>query len=230
MKNFNVKNPLSIIAIFSTITEGLCIYVLPKLTPANQDVFIWFVIGFPVLLILLFFYTLINHHLKLYAPADFEKTDNKFAEIFLGSGFTSKGDATQHELSTSTKEKSFSKFKHPENSEDSQMNEHYIGSIDFANALFARLDSILPKDKIEHLWYEKINPITYTVTISVGAKYAKSANNTTRSFALLIFESSDGRKLSPILAGTGLEHKENDQDTIKLYMDHIIGRVLEMIK
>ncbi|MFY8068484.1 MAG: hypothetical protein ACOVMG_00180 [Flavobacterium sp.] len=83
MKNFSIKNPLSIIAVFSTITEGLCIYGLPKLTNENQGTFVWFIICFPTILIILFFSTLNFNHEVLYSPSDFIGVDKNTTKKFL---------------------------------------------------------------------------------------------------------------------------------------------------
>ncbi|MDP3836491.1 MAG: winged helix-turn-helix transcriptional regulator [bacterium] len=71
-----VSNPLSIIAIFAALAEvvGTTSFVL--VDKEIQSIFIWFVMGFPTLLVLLFFITLIFKTHVLYAPSDFENDDN----------------------------------------------------------------------------------------------------------------------------------------------------------
>lgn len=72
----HIKNPLSVIAIFASIVEVSSVLVLPHLEPDNQNIYIWFLIGFPILLVLLFFYTLNENHRVLYAPSDYKNEDN----------------------------------------------------------------------------------------------------------------------------------------------------------
>lgn len=71
-----VKNPLTIIAIFAGIAEISGTVVLPFITPENQAVFVWFLIIFPVALIVLFFLTLNFNNKVLYAPSDFQDEQN----------------------------------------------------------------------------------------------------------------------------------------------------------
>ena len=79
-----IKNPLTIIAIFAGIVEIGSNTVLPFLTPENQSTYIWFLMLFPLVLILIFFYILYNKHHVLYAPSDFNNEDN-FNELFFNT-------------------------------------------------------------------------------------------------------------------------------------------------
>lgn len=71
-----IKNPLTIIAIFAAIAEISGTVVLPFIAPANQAIYVWFLIVFPILLIVLFFLTLNFNHKVLYAPSDYQNEDN----------------------------------------------------------------------------------------------------------------------------------------------------------
>ncbi|MBY5760420.1 hypothetical protein HFO07_27835 [Rhizobium leguminosarum] len=85
MKNLSARNPLSIIALFISLIYGISALLLgasvDKLTPDNQVRLVWFIIGFPVGILLAFLYLVTWHHRKLYSPSDF-RTD----ESFLTSG------------------------------------------------------------------------------------------------------------------------------------------------
>ena len=72
-----ISNPLTVIAIFAAITEVMGIGVLPFVSDENQLFFIKFLIGFPSILIVLFFITLNFNHRVLYAPSDY-RTDDGF--------------------------------------------------------------------------------------------------------------------------------------------------------
>ena len=72
----HIKNPLTIIAIFAGIAEVSGTIVLPFILTDNQELFIWFLISFPSILILLFFITLNFNSNVLYAPSDFEDETN----------------------------------------------------------------------------------------------------------------------------------------------------------
>jgi len=71
-----IKNPLTIIAIFAGIAEVGGTVVLPFLEIENQKIFIWFLMIFPIILILLFFATLNFNSKSLYAPSDFSDEIN----------------------------------------------------------------------------------------------------------------------------------------------------------
>lgn len=71
-----IKNPLTIIAIFAAIAEISGTIVLPFIAAANQAIYVWFLIVFPILLIVLFFLTLNFNHKVLYAPSDYQNEDN----------------------------------------------------------------------------------------------------------------------------------------------------------
>lgn len=73
-----IKNPLTIIAIFAAIAEISGTIVLPFIAEANQGTYVWFLMIFPLLLVLLFFLTLNFNHKVLYAPSDFKDEGNFF--------------------------------------------------------------------------------------------------------------------------------------------------------
>lgn len=71
-----VKNPLTVIAIFSGTAEISGTAILPLLEAESQQTYIWFLMLFPLLLIIFFFLTLNWNHKVLYAPSDFTNEDN----------------------------------------------------------------------------------------------------------------------------------------------------------
>lgn len=71
-----IRNPLTIIAIFAGIAEVSGTAVLPHISISNQIYFIYFLIGFPILLVILFFVTLNFNNRVLYAPSDFQDESN----------------------------------------------------------------------------------------------------------------------------------------------------------
>jgi len=71
-----IKNPLTIIAMFAGIAEISGTVILPFINPANQSLYIWFLMIFPFLLVIIFFLTLNFNHRVLYAPSDYKDEDN----------------------------------------------------------------------------------------------------------------------------------------------------------
>lgn len=76
-----ISNPLTIIGVFAGIAEVAGTSVLPLVSDSLQKIFIWYVMGFPVLLVLLFFITLNVNPKVLYAPSDFKDEKNFMALI-----------------------------------------------------------------------------------------------------------------------------------------------------
>ncbi len=76
-----VSNPLTIIAIFAGLAEVIGTIALPFLKEGSQDLYVWFLMIFPAVLIFLFFLTLNFNHKVLYAPSDFQDEDN-FLKLF----------------------------------------------------------------------------------------------------------------------------------------------------
>jgi hypothetical protein len=76
-----IKNPLTIIAIFAGIAEISGTAILPFIEGANQSMYVWFLMVFPIILVLLFFITLNFNHKVLYAPSDF-RSDENFLKMF----------------------------------------------------------------------------------------------------------------------------------------------------
>ncbi|MGH1461110.1 MAG: hypothetical protein ACRBB6_03650 [Neptuniibacter sp.] len=98
MKNTGiVKNPLSVIAIFAGVAEISGTGVLPFIAPANQELYIWFLMLFPFTLVLLFFGTLNWNHKALYAPSDY-KSDESFQENVNGAKSQREGIASMEKL------------------------------------------------------------------------------------------------------------------------------------
>jgi len=75
-----IKNPLTVIAIFSGLAETSGTVVLPFIEKAIQPTFVWFLILFPILIVILFFVTLNFNYKVLYAPSDFQ-SDAAFLKI-----------------------------------------------------------------------------------------------------------------------------------------------------
>lgn len=77
----HIKNPLTVIAIFSSVAEMSGAAALPWLDKEIQVLYVLFLIGFPCLLVLLFFCTLWFKCKVLYAPSDYRK-DKSFTDMF----------------------------------------------------------------------------------------------------------------------------------------------------
>lgn len=74
--NARVNNPLTIIAIFSALAEAFATAALIMIPSELQEIFVYFVMFFPVMLVALFFCILIFKNEVLYAPSDFENQEH----------------------------------------------------------------------------------------------------------------------------------------------------------
>ncbi len=81
-----VSNPLTLIAVFASMAEVAATAALPTLDGTVQAQFVWFVMLFPVLLVVLFFLTLNWNHRVLYAPGDYEDETNFLRALFGDEG------------------------------------------------------------------------------------------------------------------------------------------------
>jgi len=79
------KNPLAIIALFISFMYGSASLILgtsiDKLDGFNKNALVLFLILFPVLIFAAFFYLVVKHHAKLYAPADYRSDESFLAGV-----------------------------------------------------------------------------------------------------------------------------------------------------
>lgn len=76
-----VSNPLTIVGLFCGVAEVVSLFTIARIAPELQSIFIWFVMLFPVLIVLLFFGTLWLKDRVLYAPGDFKDEKNYLALV-----------------------------------------------------------------------------------------------------------------------------------------------------
>lgn len=73
-KKITRPNPLGVIALFTAMVEASALASLPFLDETSQTIYIWFLVGFPTFLAILFFATLNFNRRALYSPSDFESS------------------------------------------------------------------------------------------------------------------------------------------------------------
>jgi len=69
-----ITNPMTLIAILATLSETSAAISLPFLDDEDRERYIWFLIGFPFYLSLLFFLTLNFNYRSLYSPSGLHKS------------------------------------------------------------------------------------------------------------------------------------------------------------
>lgn len=95
-----VTNPLTIIALFAGFAEVAGTVILPLLDKELQTTFIWFIIGFPIILVVCFFITLNFNTEVLYSPSDYKNEEHFLKAIITPINFSKKLDKLLEELKT----------------------------------------------------------------------------------------------------------------------------------
>jgi len=79
------RNPLGIIALFLLLVYGVAGLVFSTaaktLTPTERQPLIWFLVGFPILVLWSFGWLVARHHTKLYAPSDYSDPEGFFRAL-----------------------------------------------------------------------------------------------------------------------------------------------------
>ena len=79
-RKWAARNPLGIIALFIFLIYGMTAIVLgwsaEVLALDNQTRLVWFMVIFPVIVLIVFFWLVTRHHTKLYGPGDFRSDDS----------------------------------------------------------------------------------------------------------------------------------------------------------
>jgi hypothetical protein len=78
-----INNPLTIIAIFAALAEINATIAIGLIDASLHYIFIWFVIGFPTILVILFFVTLNFNTKVMYSPSDY-RDDKTFLDSIYG--------------------------------------------------------------------------------------------------------------------------------------------------
>jgi hypothetical protein len=84
-----INNPLTIIAIFAALAEVSATVAIGLIDKSLHHIFIWFIIGFPSLLVVLFFLTLNFNTKVMYSPSDY-KDDKSFMDSIFGGYYGNK--------------------------------------------------------------------------------------------------------------------------------------------
>lgn len=76
-----INNPLGIIGLFLIIVEGIAALVLTQsnLPDKLNEILVWFIVFFPLAVLLSFLFLVSCHHDKLYSPKDFKEEKNFLA-------------------------------------------------------------------------------------------------------------------------------------------------------
>lgn len=84
----SVKNPLAVVAIFAGISEVAMSITLIQLPEDCQKIFIWFVMLFPALLVVIFFFILYTKPAVLFSPSDYKEDETYISSIRRANNMT----------------------------------------------------------------------------------------------------------------------------------------------
>jgi hypothetical protein len=93
-----IYNPLTIIAIFAGLAEIAGTGIIPFINTDLQKIFIWYVMGFPLILVGLFFVTLNFNHKTLYSPSDFSDENNFIKALFMKNEIVKNSEITSGKI------------------------------------------------------------------------------------------------------------------------------------
>lgn len=158
----SVKNPLTVIAIFAGIAEVSGSAVLPLIDPANQTLYIWFLMLFPFALIGIFFLTLNFNHRVLYAPSDFKDEDN-FVNILKKSTYT---EVLEYKSKEAT---AFEPDEAPEQLLEQRISEEQV----VTSSATSRLEQTIPQVTTTEKWIMDAE----TIVLGVDIVSTKSQRN-----------------------------------------------------
>lgn len=115
----HIKNPLTVIAIFAAIAEISGTTVLPFIEADNQNIYIWFLMFFPIFLVGIFFLTLNFNHRVLYAPSDY-KDEKNFVNPYGKASPEEQGNKLREEVEEIEAEDSAEKSSTTEKSDENE--------------------------------------------------------------------------------------------------------------
>lgn len=92
-----INNPLTIIAIFAALAEISATVSIGLIDKSLHSIFIWFLIGFPTLLVVTFFITLNFNTKAMYSPSDYRE-DKTFLDSLYGQGLKENSSNLNNEL------------------------------------------------------------------------------------------------------------------------------------
>jgi len=95
------RNPLGIIALFIVLIYGFAALTLgfnSRLESAERLPLVWFLVAFPVAVLVLFGWLVSRHHEKLYAPSDFRSDDVFLKRVQITQRHTAELRADSEEL------------------------------------------------------------------------------------------------------------------------------------
>jgi hypothetical protein len=235
------RNPLGIIALFISLIYGFaCLVLSTSISNLNGSIerqpLIWFIIGFPILILLSFIYLVVNHHAKLYAPIDY-KDEKNFMSTLSGGEFrmfkearidvtadTEKNKEAFNQLVKKAENPNFNKVLFPEKARP---------NLNLANSFLDHLrvltEPLVKKQEISGFGFGIQAPEYFLISYVVPEKFLKQKGRDFRDTVIIRVTENENEELTLIAIGKDIQEKssKNFAEKFKLYIDDVLERVLE---
>jgi hypothetical protein len=223
MKLPKIKNPLSIFAMFAGLVEVACGTLAAITINNNQVLLIWFVVLFPVLLLILFFVTLNFNHKVLYSPEDFKGSESTVLGLFYGKPaypiIETEHETTKLGIENKSECLVYTNFNGDQDtvSEDDKLINNFI------KGLIIYIGKILPSDKLEEVWFDQINKNYLFIAIKSRIEFTKENTNPRHMFVILLQENEKYNEIPKgdiygVIGGSGLDAEKGTQTNIGNYI------------
>jgi hypothetical protein len=234
------KNPLGIIALFISLIYGFACLVLStsisNLISSERLPLIWFIIGFPIIILLAFIYLVTKHHQKLYSPSDYGSAESFLKTIEGSKKFQAlKIDMVKDDKIENTLNNTVGLIRKFENT---TLNKGLFSDITkenlgMANEFFREFQIIIKdkayRDKFSVLAFEVQAPEYYILTYTFQKQYLKSEDTTSTEHIILRVTRDNNGILNMIGIGKDIIETDPKSFAIKI-ADHLEGFAIRSLK
>ena len=231
------KNPLGIIALFVSLIYGFACLVLStsisNLKGQEERLpLIWFIIFFPIIILIGFLFLVIKHHSKLYSPSDYGN-----AESFLK---TVEGSKKFSSVKVAVNQKN---YKNPESltdvvrkAEGKNFNDNpflpetkrHLELVNLSwNYLSKQLDNLFEKGYLKDFGYGIEAPEYFLINYTISSKITKQRDLEPYYSIIIRVTEDDKGDLNLIAIGKDIIEKdaENFAHKIAFYIDNSINKM-----
>ena len=233
------RNPLGIIALFISLIYGFACLVLSTSIsnlhePSERLPLIWFIIGFPVTILIGFVFLVTKHHQKLYSPSDYGNAES-FLKTFEGS---KKFESVQVEVTKDEKLEFKKTGDLVRKFEDMNLNKGIFSNqtkenVALANKFFRAFMELIDKkefgNKLSELSFGAQAPEYFTLTCNFQKEQLKTENTHGKETIIIRVTRDDNGVLN--LIGIGKDIIETDPQIFATRMlqhiENLASRVLK---
>jgi len=233
MKNFITqakglsRNPLGIIALFISLIYGFaCLVLSTSISNLNTNIerlpLIWFIIGFPIIILIVFLILVTKHHQKLYSPSDYGNPESFLRTVTNGQKFEPvQIEITGDDKKTKVSNELVRKFEDvnlnkghfsPETKENLKL---YNESIDFITGLFNKK---WYNQKFLEISHGVEAPEYFIFSLKLDPKNRKTQNSYS-SFRMIIRVTKDNNGILKII-GIG---KDIIEEKPKIFAEKVLS-------